>query len=185
MTEEEKRKRVTDELAKIHPQLIINSRKTCGAGYDKWGEDLLAMCIEMFLEKETDYIYKVYTDDKLENFITFMMGFQLKSSSSRFYHRYRKELERSRELFPNYELYQDRVAYNKAFEDEPSLMYSCMKKIIDKLNPYEKMIVNEIIIEGNKFNHTSEKYNINYYSLKNDYDRLKIKIKQECKHLRS
>lgn len=185
MTESQKREIVTDELGRIHPQLVINCQKTCGAGYMKWGEDLLAMCIEMFLEKDTDYIWKVYQDGKLENFVTFMMSFQLKSSSSRFYHRYRKESERSRELFPNYELNQDRVAHNTAFEDEPSLMYQCMKQVIDKLNPYEKMIVNEIMIEGNKFNKTSQKYNINYYSLKKDYERLQLKIKQACRHLRS
>lgn len=184
MTESQKREIVTDELGRIHPQLVINCQKTCGAGYMKWGEDLLAMCIEMFLEKETDYIWKVYQDGKLENFITFMMGFQLKSGSSRFYHRYRKELERSRELLPNYELQQERVAFNTAFEDEPSLMYTCMRNVIDKLNPYEKMIVQEIMVEGNTYKDTSDKYNINYYSLKNDYDRIKLKIKQQCRHLR-
>lgn len=185
MTESQKRQLVTDELARLHPQLVINSRNTCGAATYKWAEDLLAMCIEMFLEKDTDYIYKVYTDGKIEHFITFMMGFQLKSSSSRFYHRYRKEQEKSRDLFDNYELEQERVAHNTAFEDEPSLMYTCMKSVIEKLNPYEKMIVNEVMIDGNKFKHVSEKYNINYYSLKKDYERLQLIIKRQCQHLRS
>jgi len=184
MTESQKRKKVTDELGRIHPQLEINCRKTCGAGHYKWGDDLLAMCLEMFLEKETDYIYKVYQDGKLENFITFMMGFQLKSSSSRFYHRYRKEFEKTRDLLPNYALRQERVAFNDAFSDEPSMLYTCMKREIENLNPYEKMIVNEIMLDKQKFNFISKKYNINYYSLKKDYKRLKDQISNKCKHLR-
>lgn len=184
MTDSQKKEIVQKEIGKIYQQLVINCRKTCGAGYDKWGDDLLAMCIEMFLEKEVDYIWKVYQDGKLENFITFMMGFQLKSGSSRFYHRHRKHLEKSRELLDNYSVVQNRVAHNKAFSDEPSLIGECMNKVISSLNVYEKMIVNEIMIEGKRFNKVSEKYNINYYSLKNDFERIKIKIKQSCKHFR-
>lgn len=184
MTQEEKRKVVTAEIGRIHPQLQINERKTTGAGHYKWGGDLLSMCIDMFLEKDTDYIWKVYKDNKLENFITYMMGFQLKSSSSRFWHKYRKESEKSRELLPNYELRQQRVTFNHAFHDEESLIYTCMKKAIEDLNPYEKMVVNEIIIDGNNYKKTSEKYNINYYSLKKDYEQIKALIKNKCRHLR-
>jgi len=184
MTDKEKRNIVTDEIGRIHPQLQINEMKTCGAGYTKWGGDLLSMCIDMFLEKDTNYIWKVYKDGKLENFITYMMGFQLKSGSSRFYHRYRKEAEKSRELLPNYELRQQRVEFNHAFADEPTEIYSCMQSVIKDLNPYQKMIVNEMIIDGNNYKVTSEKYNINYYSLKKDYEQIKALIKNKCRHLR-
>lgn len=183
MNDKKKRDIVTEEIGKIYEQLVINCQKTCGAGYDKWGEDLLAMCIEMFLEKDTDYMYKVYTDGKLENFITFMMGFQLKSSSSRFWHVYRKHLNSNRELYENYVYSPDRVARNKAFSDEPSDIYYCMKKVIDSLDPYQKMLVNEIMIGKKKFNKTSEKYNINYHALKTDYKKVKELIKKKCQHL--
>jgi len=71
MTDKKKREIVTEEVGKIYDQLVINCKKTCGAGYSRWGEDLLAMSLEMFFEKKTDYIWKVYQDGKLENFITF------------------------------------------------------------------------------------------------------------------
>ncbi len=183
MKEDQKRRIVTEEIGNIYEQLVINCKKTCGAGYNKWGEDLLAMCVEMFLEKKTDYIYKVYTDGKLENFLTFMMSFQLKSSTTRFFHRYRKHMANNRELYDNLSVDQDRVARNTAFEDEQSEVYTCMKKVIDKLNPYEKMLVNEIMIEGARYNTTSEKYKINYHSLKGDYKKVQMKIKKLCKHL--
>jgi hypothetical protein len=184
MTDVEKRTIVKKEIGKIHHQLVINSHKTCGAGTSKWADDLLAMCIEMFFEKKTDYIWKVYQDGKLENFITFMMGFQLKSGSSRFYHKYRKASEKSRELFENKQLLQKQVHYNTAFSNEPSEMYLCMKAVIKDLNVYEKMVVNEIMVEKRNFNETSKKYNINYYTLKKDYKRLKSLIKSKCQHLR-
>ncbi len=183
MTEAEKRRLVTEEIGSIYEQLVINCKKTCGAGYDKWGEDLLAMCVEMFLEKDTEYIYKVYTDGKLENFLTFMMSFQLKSSTTRFFHRYRKHMSMNRELYDNMAVEQQRVARNTTFEDEQSEVYTCMKKVIDKLNPYEKMLVNEIMIEGARYNTTSEKYKINYHSLKGDYKKVQMKIRKLCKHL--
>lgn len=183
MKKQEKRDIVTKEIGNIYEQLIINCKKTCGAGYNQWGEDLLAMCIEMFLEKDTDYIWKVYTDGKLENFITFMMNFQLKSSTTKFFHVYRKHMYKNRELFDNMSYDQERVAYNKAFKDQPSEVYMCMKAVIEKLNPYEKMLVNEIMVQGKKFNKTSEKYNINYHSLKHDYKKVKELIRKKCKHL--
>ena len=183
MTDIEKREIVTAEIGKIYDQLVINCKKTCGAGYDRWGEDLLAMCIEMFLEKKTSYMWKVYQDGKLENFITFMMGFQLKSGSSKFWHVYRKHLNSYRELFDNYTYDYQGVHYNDAFSDEPSDLYYCMQKVIEKLDPYQKMLVNEIMIQGKKFNKTSEKYNMNYHALKTDYKKVRDIIKQKCRHL--
>jgi len=182
MTDKKKREIVTEEVGKIYDQLVINCKKTCGAGYSRWGEDLLAMCLEMFFEKKTDYIWKVYQDGKLENFITFVMAFQLKSNSSKFWHVYRKHLYSYRELYPNIP-YANHVSYNQAFNDEPSDLYYCLKKAIDSLDPYQKMLVNEIMIGGKKFNKTSQKYNINYHSLKTDYKLVKALIQRKCQHL--
>ena len=56
MTDKKKREIVTEEVGKIYDQLVINCKKTCGAGYDQWGEDLLGMSLEIFFEKKTDYI---------------------------------------------------------------------------------------------------------------------------------
>ena len=87
----------------------------------------------------------------------------------------------NRELFDIQ--YNNRVSQNKSFKDEPSDMYYCMKKVIDSLDPYQKMLVNEIMIQGKKFNKTSEKYDINYHSLKNDYKKVQDLIKSKCQHL--
>lgn len=176
--------KVRTELTKIYPQLVINCQKTCGAAYDKHGGDLLAMCIEFYLEKPLDYQLKVIDDGKLEHFITHMMGFQLKLGTTRFYHHYRKHNEKMRELLPNYVYKGWMVEYEKPFQDEESEVYQCMKQVIEKLNPYEKMLVDELIINKEKYIDVSKKYNIQYTHLKRDSIKVRNKIKQACQHWR-
>lgn len=182
LTEDEKF--VRDEVAKIYNQLVINCMKTCGDGYERWGHDLLPMTIEMFLSKDVKTQLKVIADNKLENYITYMMGLQLKSSSSRFWHHYRKDTNKYRELFPNYNYRNHDPEYAKPFEDEEDEITTCIKKAVENLNPYERMIVNEVIIEGETYKKVSETYDIPYYALKRDAEVIKLKLKQLCKHLK-
>lgn len=181
-TDKEKEDLISQELTRIFPQLKINAAKTCGMGTERWADDLLQLSVEMFLKKPLAYKWKVFEDQKMENFITFVMNFQLKSSSSAFWHTHRKNLYNSRELLPDYEY--STVHRNTAFQDEKSEVSLCLKKAIDKLNPYHKMIVDEIMTKGNKFNHVANKYDINYYHLKQDYNIIKIKLKKACKDLK-
>ena len=180
MTQEEKF--VRKELEKVYPQLVINSQKTCGAGYDKWGHDLLALCVMIYLEKPLEVQLKVIADGKLENYITYLMGFQLKLGTTTFYHKYRKHNEKQRDLLPNFE-YEGFTVFNDAFDDEPSECYSCVKQEIDKLDPYKKMLINEIVIEKNTYTKVSRRYKINYHHLKYDTQKILKQIKLKCQHL--
>lgn len=90
---------VRKELENIYPQLQINCRKVCGDAYWRWGDDLLAVAVTFFLEKPVKAQLKTIEDRKLENFITWIMNMQLKSSSSYFYSRYRKPRMQMRELY--------------------------------------------------------------------------------------
>jgi len=101
MTIPQQREFVRKKIDEIYPQLIINCKKTCGTGYQRWGSDLLAVAITFFLEKPLATQLKTIENNKLENFITFIMGIQLKSSTSHFYCKYRKPLIDSREIFDN------------------------------------------------------------------------------------
>jgi len=101
MTIPQQREFVRKKIDEIYPQLIVNCKKTCGTGYLRWGSDLLAVAITFFLEKPLATQLKTIENNKLENFITFIMGIQLKSSTSHFYCKYRKPLIDSREIFDN------------------------------------------------------------------------------------
>lgn len=182
MTVEEKK--VRKELELVYPQLIINTKKVCGFNYDRWGDDLLALSILFFLEKPLDTQIKIINDGKLENYITFIMGLQVKSGSSKFYKDYRRFMYNQREIYDN-NTYKDRmVTFPEPFEDEESECLACIKHQIDKLDPYLKMLVNEHLIQGENFSTISQKYNITYTHLKRDTLRVSKEIKELCKHLR-
>ena len=173
--------KVRKALTDIYPQLIINCEKVCGAGYNQWGDDLLTLAIEFFLEKDTDYQLKVIGDGKIEHYITKIMNVQLKLGTTKFYHKYRKFSEKQRELYPNYNYGSAYITNSEPFADEMSDCATCIQKEIDKLDPYLKMLAEERLINGRKFIDISRKYNnISYTSLKKDSEALQAKIKRKC-----
>ena len=181
LTKEEKF--VRDELSKIYPQLVINARKTCGYAFDKHGLDLIAVCVEFFLNKPLEAQLKTIENNKLENFITFMMGMQLKSGSSKFYTQYRRHHESQRELYFNFDYGDKYLATNDAFEEEEDEVVTCIKCEIEKLDPYMKMLVKEKVLEGKTYTYISETYNINYSSLKTDTNKAIKIIREKCQDL--
>ena len=176
--------RVREELTKVFPQLQINARNVCGQGYDKWGDDLLQLCVEIYLEKPLDYQIKVIDDNKLENFITYTMNFQLKrGKTTRFWHTHRKFVGNTRELFVGTYDYN----YNgmkEPFEDELSDLQECINKQMSKLDPFEKMLLIEKIQWGSKYTEIAKKYDIPYNQLQHGLKKTLKKIKETCQHLR-
>lgn len=175
---------VRKELTKLYPQLVINCEKTLGARFQKHGGDLLAVCIEFFLNKPIEVQVKSFKEGKAENFITFMMGMQSKSASSKYYHQYRKFDEGQRELYENYNYdYLKRISDSYIpFEDEDDDMMICIKHHIKKLNPYEKMLIEARVIQGMNFKDISETYDIPYSSLSSELKKILKKLKKECQH---
>jgi len=183
LTDDEKR--VREELTKVFPQLVINAQKVCGQGYSKWGDDLLQLCLEIYLEKPLDYQIKVIDDGKLENFITYTMNFQLKrGKTTRFWHTHRKFVNSTRELFVGSYEYDNDPNYPQPFEDEVSELEDCVNKFINTLNPFQKMLVREKVQNGVRLTDLSEKYNIPYSSLQTGLRRTLKKIKEQCQHLK-
>lgn len=181
LTEEEKL--VRKELEKIYPQLEINARKTCGAAFNKHGYDLLAVAIEFFLKKPIEVQIDAVENNKMENFITFIMGMQLKSGSSYFYTHYRKHHEKQREFFDNYKYDESQIVFDTPFQDEEKLVSSCVKKQISLLPPYEKMLVKQLVELENTYTYVSKKFNIPYPYLKRDLKKLLKNLNKKCKHL--
>jgi len=182
LTEDEKRVRV--ELTKVFPQLQINAQKVCGTAYNKWGDDLLQLSVEMFLEKPIEDQIKTIDDNKLENFITYIMNFQLKrGKTTRFWHTHRKFIGNTRELYNgSYDYKQDKM-FERPFENEISELQMCIDKQIDELNPFQKMLIQEKVYYGNSFVDISKKYDIPYSSLQTGLKKTLRNIKELCKHL--
>ncbi len=176
--------RVREELTKVFPQLQINARKVCGQGYSKWGDDLLQLSVEMFLEKPIEVQITTIDKGKLENLITYIMNFQLKrGKTTRFWHTHRKFIGSTRELFVGSYDY-DYGKMETAFDEEISELQDCINKQMSKLDPFEKMLLTEKIQWGSMYTEIAEKYNIPYAQLQQGLKKTLKKIKETCQHLR-
>ena len=171
---------VREELAKIYPQLIVNARKTAGYGFSKHGMDVLSVAIEYFLNKPIEVQLKSIRDNKMENFITFMMAMQLKSNSSHYHYHYRRWDLGQREIYFNYDYGEDYIIHPEDIE-ETSLCVQCIKDEIEQLDVYSKMLVNEHLINKKNFSQISKKYKISYTNLKKDTIAVAEQIREKCK----
>jgi len=178
----EKELRVRKELTKLYPQLLINARKTCGTAFEKHGLDIISVAVEFFLKKPIDVQIEAIENNKMENFITFIMSSQLKSGTSHYYTHYRKFHEKQREFFPNYNYGDSYISFTKPFEEEDNLALECLKHHISELDPYNKMLAEEHFMQGENITKISKKYNINYGHIKRDKDLLVKKLKRKCQH---
>ncbi len=177
LTDEEKKIILAKELTRIYPQLQINMTKVCGYNAPLWADDLLVVGLEYWLAKPLEQQWKTHLDGKIENFITYICSVQVRSGGSRFYTQYRKPSIQSRELFDNYKYVAD-----EDIEEEYGLVIDCMKKQIELLNPYEKMLIEEKIIQGRSYAYINQKYNIHNGHLLRDIKRIVKQIRTKCKH---
>lgn len=180
MTDKEKKAYVDKHLTDIYDQLVINCEKTCGAGTDQWADDLLPTAIEFFLNKPLDVQYESCMNNKAENFITFIMGFQLKSSTTKFWHVWRKHKASHRELIPDSYMY-DGTNQTEYTDDD---FMVCVKAAMKHLNPFEKMLIEERVIKQVKFVEIAERYDIPYTALSGQLKKVLKKIREKCQHLR-
>ena len=181
MTKQEKF--VRDEITKVYPQLIINMKKTCGYNTPRWADDLLALSVLFFLEKPLETQLKVIEDGKLENYITFIASLQVRSGTSKFFNDYRRFTASIREFLPNYAYEYDKVEFPKPFEDEEDIVVTCIKHHMQDLNPYEKMLIQQRVIEGKTFKEIQHTFDIPYTNLKKETEIVLKKLKKLCSHL--
>lgn len=172
---------VRREIEKIYPQLQINAEKVSTTNYSKWGLSLISMAVEFFLEKPIQQQLDTIEKGKLENFITFIMNVQLKSSSSKFYKEFRSHTDNSREIYENY-AYKGLVGHvgDSDIEKRKELVWQCVEEQMKDLDPYELMVLNEVLKEQNSYKDITRKYKINYISLRTTADELRERISSSC-----
>ena len=191
MTEEEMKKQINAKVTQWYAKMYKDSIQISGANFEKYGEDLLAYCLEDFLcNKSIDYQYKISCiDEKLPNYIGYSMGLQIKSSSSPFWFKYRKEGYNSRgiylaedgsvEIDPSVEIGEemdvefDSPAYVKNDLD-------CVRYALEQLHWYDSHLINDYFIKGLTYQDMHVKYKISLNSLKKDINKALAKIKNIC-----
>ena len=115
----------------------------------------------------------------LENFITYMANFQLKSGFSKFYHTHRKFIGKTREYYTDNYQYDSEISH--IFVDDDRTV--CIKEAMKDLDPFERMLVEERILKGLRYKEIAENYNIPYPSIRDGLKKTLIKIKDRCQHL--
>jgi len=173
---------VRKELAKVFPQLKINSEKVCGWGSERWADDLLQLSVEMFLEKSVKQQLYTIKIGKLENFLTVIMNQQLKlGNTTRFYHTHRKFITSTREIYDNHSYDPKYLTFQEEHDKDKLPIMQCIQCEMKKLKPYEQMIVRKAIMFGHKFTEIAKEYGIPSSTIARDVKReLKI-LKEKCK----
>ena len=194
MSEEEMRKEINAKVALWYPKMVKDSKQISGANFEKYGEDLLAHCLEDFLvNKSIDYQYKVaIKDNKLVNYIGYSMGIAIKSSSSPFWFKYRKEAYNSRGIYlveDGREEIDPLVEMGEEMDvefDSPAYVKNdldCVRYALEQLHWYDSHLINDYFIKGLTYQDMHVKYNISLNSLKKDINKALVKIKNICSQM--
>ena len=165
---------VRKELTKIYPQLKKNIKKVCGAGYDQWGDDLLAVAVTFFLEKPLEQQLKTIEDGKLENFITWIANIQLKSNSSKHYRVYRKPLLDEREIFINKEYY-----YNSSESFNEELM-ACVENYLSEIDSNLATSYVQIVYDNKSLQSIATELQVSMKTVKRIIDDITLNIQERC-----
>jgi len=168
---------VRKELEKVYPQLLINAKKVCGHGYDRWGEDLLPLAITFFLEKPLEQQLRTIRDNKLENFITWIMNIQLKSNSSKHYMQYRKPNIVMREMFPD-------INYRPTAEantEEEAIQ--CVEKALNQIEEPFRSVMIDMIFGNTTMGEATVELNIKAHTFKKLLNQYTELIQRKCQHL--
>jgi hypothetical protein len=188
LTEEEMRDMVNIKLTEIYPKLQKDFKRITSYNSAQF-EDLLMFCIHEFLSKKPiRYQFKVaVTDNALPNYFGRSMSLNLRSSSSPFWHQYRKEGYNSRGTYlaetdskliqGEYDEIQDMLS--PATEVDP---YECMMSAISKLDFYHQPLLTDYYLNGLTYNQMNKKYGIAIRHLRIAVEESIQQLQESCKH---
>jgi hypothetical protein len=191
MTDLEKHRAIDAKITQHYNKMVADSRRIAGSNYDKYGFDLLSHCLEDFLvNKSIDYRYKVAVEDnKLPNYIGFSMAIQIKSNTSPFWIKYRKDMYNNRGIYLAEEGSVE-IDPLVEIEDEMDVDFDipayfkndldCVRYALTKIHWYNRTLVEEYFLNGMKYQDMHEKYNISFSSLKKDIDKGIKEIRKVC-----
>ena len=163
LTDNEKREYINKEITRCYPKMYADSLRITSYNHVLF-EDLLPFVLSEFLTKKPiNYQYKVCCiDRKLLNYIGRSMSLNLRSSTSTYWNKYRKEAYNSRgtylveyDEFNSYQ-WEDVIEPDKRVEDMSPR--ECLYAAIDNLNFYFKALITEYYIHDLTLVEINEKY---------------------------
>ncbi len=144
---------------------------------NQYADDLVIHMIETLYTQADEKINQMIDDDMLGRWLLIGASQQLRSSTSPFYRIYRQEKSWSREQGME-------GSFNNIFE-RPETVYDdslmeCMKEEMDKLNFYDKEIMNSYWMDGQSLQQMHKYYGITKLSLTRDINRVINQIRERC-----
>lgn len=187
MTDQEKQEAINKEITIAYPKMYKDFLQITSFNCKQF-EDLLPFAISEFLTKKSlDYQYKVAVlDKKLVNYIGRSMSLNLRSNTSMFWNKYRKETYNSRGTYisemeeaQNYGL-----VYTSDFDEgvESISPEECAYAAFNKLNFYYRTLVEEHYINNMTIKAIRDKYGITSNSIRKDLKHGITLIQKHCKH---
>jgi DNA-directed RNA polymerase specialized sigma subunit len=186
---EEMKQEIAKVMNKDYIKYVRNSKKVAGSNYDVYGEDLLSFCItEFLLKKSIEYQYKVVvTDNKFANYMAVSMSINIKSSTSPYWQKNRKEAYLSRGIYlaeteTEYRTNQYDITRDFDEQSQYASMDECMMWALSQLDFYHKELIIQYYFNKLTYNQIHKKYGITLGSISKDIKQAQKLIQQHCKH---
>lgn len=195
LTEDEMREMVNRKVTQKYEKLLKDCKQITTSNYHKYGEDLLAYCLEKFLlDKPIKYQFTVAViDDKLPNYMGRAMSLNLKSSSSPFWAKYRREGYNSRGSYlveygdkeKQHQVPLDQLMMiNENFDlpEHKTDAVECVSYALENLDFYHKALMIDYYYNNMTYVQMHKKYGITLINLKKAIDTGQQLIKEQCQH---
>jgi len=165
-------------------QVQINATNTA-TDYSQYRDDLPAYAIEQWYRMDWNKQLKICRESgSPEKWISRVMGLSIKSNSSPFHSQYRKFSLKSREQFDSTTTMKPLWAQDEPTDYSEDLCVRCMKMEIEKLDFYEKMLMEAMTYKGYKPKKFAQEYDLDVVSVTNNWYAVKKKLQKACGNYR-
>jgi len=147
-------------------------------GMKEYADDLLSVCTESFLTKTPAQKQQMLDDDKIENYILYCCGFQIRSGNSPFYNQFRKHKMRSRSGMVEFE----NTPFTPDQQIEDTELYQCYKQTRSELHWYYNKLLSMKWDDDLTYKQIREKTGITLNSIQKDISLAYNIIRERCQH---
>ena len=179
-TDKEKHQIINDAITEMYIQLQGNATNVATYNSDKWADNLLADTLERFLKRPIKDKWKIFMQGKLERYLTSAMSLALRSSTSPFFHKYRKVYTR----VVDKELKSDGGAWEIIEDGDDKFLHEAAEiagKAVDELHFYDRQLIKDYYYSGYNLTEIGEKYNINAQRVGRDIKKALKKLEEILK----
>lgn len=182
LTDNEKWDMISIQITKDYPKIEADAKRITSYNFIQF-QDLLPFCIsELLTKKPLNYLYKlIVLDKKLPNYMGRSLSLNIRSSTSPFWLKYRREGYNSRGIY----LSDTQNEFSKNKFDQIEIEFEitneeCALKALESLDFYHKALLDDYYMKGMTFTAMHLKYGITLAHLKRDVTKGIKLIKEKC-----